>query len=55
MVTFMFQIIGHGEKQDNSDQSDDSTDYGGGEVVYISDIDKFKQSISVFPVTLVTS
>ena len=49
------QITGHGEKCDNnSDQSDDSTDYGG-EVVYISDINKFKQSISVFPVTMVTS
>lgn len=48
-------ITGHGEKCDNnSDQSDDSTDYGG-EVVYISDISKFKQSISVFPVTMVTS
>ena len=47
------QITGHGDKQHNN-QSDDSTDYGS-EVMYISDVNKFKQSISVLPVTMVTS
>ncbi|XP_065906248.1 nardilysin-like [Dysidea avara] len=46
------QILGHGDKEDGSDQSEDITDGG---VIPIADINKFKQSLSVHPVTMTTS
>jgi len=46
------QILGYGEKEDGSGQSEDMTDGG---MVPIADINKFKQSLSVHPVTMTTS
>ena len=46
------QVIGCGEKEHKSGQSEDITDGG---VVPIADINKFKQSLSVHPVTMTTS